>query len=92
MVTFLLVFPFSIGFYLTNYRDLDDPITKKKYGSFYRDLRLIEGKSVLLQPIWFLMRRFILAMAVVFKQFILIWQISLLTMTVVTQVIILGRV
>jgi len=47
---------------------------------------------VLLQPIWFLVRRLLLAVMVVFLDNTVIWQVALMTMTVVTQVIILGRV
>jgi len=41
--------------------------------------------------VWFLVRRFILAFIVVYMQTAVIWQISLMTMTIITQVIILGR-
>ena len=47
---------------------------------------------VLLEPIWFLVRRLFLAVMVVFLSTTVIWQVALMTMTVVTQVIILGRV
>jgi len=47
---------------------------------------------VLLQPVWFLVRRLLLAFMVVFLNTALIWQVALMTATVFTQVIILGRV
>jgi len=41
--------------------------------------------------VWFLVRRFIIAFIVVYLQTAVIWQIALMTLTIITQVIILGR-
>jgi len=45
-----------------------------------------------MQPIWFLVRRLLLAFMVVFLSTTVIWQISLMAMNVIVQVILLGRV
>jgi len=82
---------FSV-FLMRNWLDLRLKSMKNKYKEFYVNLNLRNGEMVLLQPLWFLYRRLILAVIVVFLGYTVIWQISLMTFTVITQVIILGRV
>jgi len=89
----LLALPIYIGRLLSNnFNVLDHSKFKRKYSAFYCELHLHNGQMVLLQPIWFFVRRFLLAMMVVFCGTTVIWQIALMTTNVVVQVIILGRV
>jgi len=48
LLVYLLAFPFVVGKHLKEHGDLTDPVTKHKYGSFYRSLRISDGKLVLL--------------------------------------------
>jgi len=74
MTSFLLLFIVFIGTYTSqNFDALPFRSVKSKYGTIYSDLNLRNGKSVLLQPVWFLVRRFILAMIVVFLRTTVIW-------------------
>jgi hypothetical protein len=51
---------------------------RKRFGELYENLRLKSGKTVFLQPSFFLLRRLILAFAVVVVQEVLIGQIYLI--------------
>jgi len=63
----LLLYPAYFAWKLTkNFDSLDERRFKMQYGKFYEDLDLRNGKMVLLQPIWFLARRFLLSVMVVF--------------------------
>jgi len=86
------VLPFAVAIHLTRHGDLADPGTKKRFDSFYRSLRVSEGKLILLEPVWFFLRRLIIGVAVVFLTGPLIWQVLLLTLTVVVQFRILGHI
>jgi len=90
---FLTAFPAYLYWLLkTNFQSLELRSFKKKYSAFYEELELRNGEMVLLQPIWFLLRRLMLAVMVVFLNTAVIWQIALMTANVITQVIILGLV
>jgi len=89
----LLAYPVFFAWKLTkNFDSLDERSFKKKYGKFYEELDLRNGKMVLLQPVWFLLRRFTLSVMVVFLNTTVIWQVALMTFTIIMQVIILGRI
>ena len=55
-----------------NFDQLDKKETKVRYGSIYSDLNLGNGRTVLLQPFIFMVRRLILAFAVVVCRDVLI--------------------
>jgi len=89
----LLAYPAFFAWELT--KDFDSLETwhmRKKYGKWYEDLDLRNGKMVLLQPIWLLVRRFIMSVMVVFLSKTVILQIALMTLTIIVQVVILGRI
>ena len=89
----LIGFPLLYGYYLLSiFEKLRLTKVRERHGAFYDQLNLRSGKMVLLQPMWFLVRRLLLAIIVVLLRTTVIWQISLMTLTVITQVIILGRV
>lgn len=89
----LLAFPFGYGTYIwKNFNRFNVIEFFEKHSEFYKELNMRHGPMVLLQPIWFLVRRLVLATIVVFLGQTAIWQIALMTLTVITQVIILGRV
>jgi len=89
----LLSYPAFFAWKLTkNFHSLETWHFKRKYGKCYEDVDLRNGNMVLLQPIWFLLRRFIVSVMVVFFNTTVIWQIALMTLTIIVQVIILGRV
>jgi len=89
----LLAYPLNYAIKLTNnFEKLQSSKFKTKHSVFYDDLELRNGKLVLMQPLWFLVRRFMISMMVVFLDATVIWQIALMTMNVIVQVIILGRV
>jgi len=89
----LLAYTVFFAWKLTkNFDSLDEKDFRQKYGKFYEELDLRNGKMVLLQPIWFLLRRFLLSFMVVFLNTTVIWQVALMTLTIIVQVIILGRI
>jgi len=89
----LVGFPLLYGNYLlSKFDQLLHANVRERHGTFYDELNLRNGRMVLLQPVWFLVRRLLLAIIVVLLNTTVIWQISLMTFTVITQVIILGRV
>ena len=63
-----------------------------KFSGLFEDLDMEKGPIILIHPIYFMLRRFIMALIVVVFRNILIWQIFLKTFTVVTAVIINGWV
>jgi len=90
LVPFLLI-GFIMG-YAIYFKKQSMENKRTRHSEIYNQLDLRKGRDVLLQPFWFLVRRLLLALAVVFLESGVIWQISILTMTVIVQVIILGRV
>ena len=71
---FLVLFPTAIFWYIRrHYSELDTPFMRRHYGNLYEELNLKEGEKVLLQPIFFLVRRMQLALAVVVVTQALIW-------------------
>ena len=63
---------------LLDFDRLGDEVMEQKYGSFYSELRLKSGKAVLMHPAFFLVRRLIVAIAVIFFRETLIAQIFLI--------------
>ena len=61
-----------------NFDELKKKETENRYGSVYSDLNLANGRTVLLEPFFFQMRRLILVFAVVVCKDILIVQIYLI--------------
>jgi len=94
LVTLLLVaYPIYYAWKLTkHFVELDTGYYRRHHYEFYKQLDLRNGKLVLLQPVWFLLRRLIISAMVVFLRTTVIWQIALMTLNVVAQVIIIGRV
>jgi len=89
----LLAFPLYYAWLMTaKFDELTFKSMHKKHGAFYEELELRNGKLVLMQPAWFLARRLLLAVMVVFLNTTVIWQIALMNLTVIVQVILLGRV
>jgi len=89
----LLAYPFYYYWLLVkNFEILTFKEFWYKYSAFYSDLKLGNGTLVLMQPVWFLIRRFLISLMVVCLNTTVIWQIALMTMNVIVQVIILGRV
>jgi len=66
-----------LGFYSKetsqNFDQLSYGSFKRKHSAFYEELDLDNGKLVLLQPIWFLVRRLVLAVMVLFWRTTVIW-------------------
>ena len=90
-ITLGVFIPVSIIIYLTvNFKNLEEPSIKDKYGALYDELRLGTGKTVFLQPSFFLVRRFLLAVAICLVGKILIWQIFIMSSQIILQVIIVG--
>ena len=89
----LLGFPIIMGYLLlTNFDKLEDEKFLETFGEFYRELNLANGKVVLWQPLWFLFRRLMLAIMVVYFDGAVIWQISLMAFQVIVAVIVYGNV
>ena len=83
--------PLFVGIYLNSMFDyLQNEEVVEKYGQFYVGLNLEQGRLVLLQSVWFMVRRLALALTVVFLNETVIWQLSAITFQVILQVIILG--
>jgi len=61
-----------------NFHALETDVMKRKYGALYEDLKLAQGKMVFLQPGFFLVRRLMLAIAVVVAYDTLIVQIFII--------------
>jgi len=86
----LILFPVVEGVYLVlNFEDLDDEDFEQRHGEFYKDLRLDRGTQVLWQPIWFLLRRLILGVTVIFIKERLVFQVLVFSMSVIIQLNIL---
>jgi hypothetical protein len=62
------------------------------FGTFYEGLRLQEGRKVLLQPIFFLFRRLLLALTVVTFNDVLIVQIYLIAGQTIASIMIIGLI
>ena len=71
LVPFLLV-GFIVGYALYFKKKFSES-KRTPHSEFYKNLDLRKGREVLLQPFWFLVRRLILAMAVVFLDKGVIW-------------------
>ena len=75
LLTLLLIL--FLGFYSKetsqNFDQLSYGSFKRKHSAFYEELDLDNGKLVLLQPIWFLVRRLVLAVMVLFWRTTVIW-------------------
>ena len=73
-----------------NFDQLDKKEWRRRYGTFYNDLRLKSGRSILMVPSFFLFRRVLLGLAVCTVGRVLIWQIMIMAAQITTQVIIIG--
>ena len=67
-----------IRYTYVNYSTLEDNKMRKRFGELYENLQLKSGKIVFLQPAFFLLRRLMLAFAIVIVQEVLIGQIYLI--------------
>ena len=83
-ITLGVLIPAAIIFYLlVNFKNLEEPSIADKYGALYDELRLKTGKIVLLQPSFFLIRRFALAIAICLVGKVLIWQIFIMSSQII---------
>ena len=71
-----------------NFHTLENRVMKRRYGALYNDLKLAQGNMIFLQPGFFLVRRLILASAVVLAYDVLIVQIYLIMAQSIIAVII----
>jgi len=86
-----IAFPLVESLYLAyRFDDLDDEEMQARHGAFIAGLNLGRGRLVLIQPVWFHLRRLILAVAVVLLNKSPYWQFLLMMMTVLVQIILLG--
>ena len=70
---------------------LNEPEIKQRYGEIYEGLNLQRGKKLAFHPLFFFIRRFLLAVAVCLNQ-ILICQIFTVSLSFIVQIYILGYV
>ena len=87
---FIVAAPFIlIKHTYSNFKLLNKKLMKDRVGAIYEELRLKSGKAVLLQPSFFLVRRFVLAFAVVIchetliAQIYLVWAQSIVTFFII---------
>ena len=91
--TMLIAFPIITVRHLSkNFSQLEKVGFKAKYGEFYEGLKLSNGPVVFWQPIWFLIRRFLLATTIVWRHRVLVLQVVQMTGQIITAVIIIGNV
>ena len=87
LITLIVLLAFPIGYWRflnKRFDELETNEIKRRHSAFYKGLDLRNGRLVFLQPVWFMFRRLILAFIVVFLRGNVIWQIVLMTMTVIT--------
>ena len=68
---------------------LEQRSMRQTFGQMYDELNLRRGRSVLIQPSFFLIRRFLLVLAVCVFNEHLIWQIIVMIVQILTQQIII---
>ena len=73
-----------------NFYELKEAKLRDKYHAFFDELRLQAGKRTLLVPGFFLLRRFLLGIAICVVGRVLIWQIFIMAAQIIIQVIIIG--
>ena len=64
----------------------------ERFGDLYYELNLNGSKMVLIQPVFFILRRLMMAIAIVIVNKVLIWQIFLMASQIVASTIIIGNV
>lgn len=69
---------------------LQEPKWRAMYGAFYLDLSLKSGRKIFLHPGFFLLRRFLIAVAVTFTGNYFFWQFLLFVSQIIVQVMIIG--
>ena len=70
----IFVLPFLLTKYLVKrFANLKDEYMVKRFGNAYNELDLSKSKSVLVWPVFFIMRRFMLAIAVVIVNQVFAW-------------------
>ena len=72
-----------------NFDKLNTVNYRQTYGAYYEDLNLDAGKRILLQPAFYLVRRTLLALAIVYVKEYLFWQLLILTATIMFSILIL---
>ena len=75
---------------LCNFEKLESDEYRDKYGNFYQDLNLKLGRRVLLLPAFYIARRTLLAIAVLYASKTLYVQILILIATSMVQLFILA--
>ena len=89
----IFLLPLLLTRYLRkHFKRLKDPKMIARYGDVYLELNLSGSKMVLLQPVFFIFRRLMLAIAIVVFNKVLIWQIFLMASQIVASTIIIGNV
>ena len=71
-------------------KELNEKPVRERFGEFYSDLNFKRGRQVLIQPVFFLARRYLLALAVSTYNHYLIWQICMMAAQIIMQVNIIG--
>jgi len=85
-----LAFPIVESLYLAyRFDHLGEEEMQARHGAFIEDLDLRRGRLVLLQPVWFKLRRLILGVAVVLLNKKALWQFLIVMFTVFVQIIVL---
>ena len=89
----IFVLPLILTRYLTkHFYTLKNAKMMARYGDVYHELNLSGSKMVLLQPVFFILRRLMMAIAIVVFNKVLIWQIFLMASQIVTSTIIIGNI
>ena len=90
---FITLWPVYLFTLLTKYfKHIHKKYFLRTYGALYDQINLEEGPKVLLLPLFFLLRRLMLAISVVILNQVLIWQIMLMALQIIVSVIIIGNV
>ena len=79
-------------FLIKKFRKLQDKQLSSRFKILYERLELKKGIIVLIQPIFFLLRRLILTLSVVLLDQTLIWQVMLLYFQVIVSIIIISYI
>jgi len=89
----LLAFPIvSAMLFWNNFELLTDKEVMLKYYAYYTDLDLTESAHVVWYPVYFMLRRLMLGLTIVFLDQTVIWQIASKTTLVLTSVFLVGKI
>ena len=89
----ITVTPFLIFRYVTyHFTKLNEQLVKKRVGTVYDELDLRKGKKILIQPVFFLLRRIVLAYTIVYMKDNFAGQVIVIYLQTLASVIILSSV